>query len=158
MLASVTEEEVRTTFAEKDVGVFMVFFRHNMTGTPLLERVARALLKQIVRMKLNIPEDLEKSAEKHYYGPETTFELSAILNVLNNHLPNFSKPSLFLMTWTRSPMKLLAKLSQTFIRLRRERPLTIMKAEHAIGLAVGRNELSPHEIIPGTHLSLGVPV
>lgn len=61
ILASVTVDDLRIQTAGQDVGVFVIYCKHDRPDTQSAEKLAGALLRQYVQMKAGrIPSDLEE--------------------------------------------------------------------------------------------------
>lgn len=91
ILASVAVDDLRMQLAGPDVGIFVIFCKHDRPDTHSAEKLAMAMLRQLVQIKGGlIPSDLEELLEKHYYTNDTRPELGEVLKVINAHLPVFS--------------------------------------------------------------------
>lgn len=91
ILASMAVDDLRTQLAGQDVGIFVIYCKHDRPDTHSVEKLAMAMLRQLVQIKAClIPSDLEEVLKKHYYTNDTKPELGEVLKVLNAHLPAFS--------------------------------------------------------------------
>ena len=92
VLASVAVDNLRMTFSGQDVGVFVIYCKHDKPDAYTVPNLARTLIKQLVQMRSGtIPPDLEKLLEEHYYTKDTKPEVQKVVDVLNANLPKYSK-------------------------------------------------------------------
>lgn len=91
ILASVTVDDLRIQTAGQDVGVFVIYCKHDRPDTQSVEKLARALLRQYVQMKAGrIPSDLEELLDRCYYKSIQKPQESEIWKIVNANLKNFA--------------------------------------------------------------------
>ena len=91
ILASVAIDDLRMQTAGQDVGIFIIYCKHDRPDTHSVEKLAMTILRQIVQIKAGlIPSDLEDLLTTHYYTKDTKPELDEVLKIINSLLPAFS--------------------------------------------------------------------
>ena len=91
ILASVAIDDLRKQMVGQDVGILLLYCKHDRPDTYSTEKLAMALLRQLIQIKKGlIPPDLEELLEKHYYTNDTRPALDEVLKVMNTHLSAFS--------------------------------------------------------------------
>lgn len=91
ILASAAIDDLRMDTAGRDTAVFIMYCKHDRPDTHSVDKLATALLRQLIQLKAcQIPPDLEELLDRHYYTNETKPTLEEVLKVINAHLPTFS--------------------------------------------------------------------
>ena len=91
ILASVATDDLRMQTAGQDVGIFIIYCKHDRPDTHSVEKLAMTIIRQVVQIKAGlIPPDLEDLLTTHYYTKDTKPELGEVLKILNTLLPTFS--------------------------------------------------------------------
>ena len=91
ILASVAIDDLRMQTAGQDVGIFIIYCKHDRPDTHSVEKLAMTILRQVVQIKAGlIPPDLEDLLTTHYYTKDTKPELDEVLKIVNSLLPTFS--------------------------------------------------------------------
>ncbi|KAL8831429.1 MAG: hypothetical protein Q9191_000873 [Dirinaria sp. TL-2023a] len=91
ILASAAIDDLRMDTAGQNTAVFVIYCKHDRSDTHSVDKLAMALLRQLIQLKAcQIPPDLEELLDRHYYTNETKPNLEEVLKVINAHLPTFS--------------------------------------------------------------------
>ncbi|KAL8786436.1 MAG: hypothetical protein Q9195_008206 [Heterodermia aff. obscurata] len=91
ILASVAIDDLRMQTAGQDVGIFIIYCKHDRPDTHSVEKLAMTILRQVVQIKAGlIPPELEELLTTHYYTKDTKPDLDEVLKVVNSLLPTFS--------------------------------------------------------------------
>ncbi|KAF7509316.1 hypothetical protein GJ744_008210 [Endocarpon pusillum] len=91
ILASMAIYDLRIQTAGQDVGIFILYCKHDRPDTHSAQKLAMTMLRQLIQIRAGlIPPNLEKLLEKHYYTNDTTPDFNEVLEVINAQLPTFS--------------------------------------------------------------------
>ena len=91
ILASAAIDDLRTHTAGQNAGIFTIYCKHDRPDTHSVEKLAMAILRQLVQIKAGlIPPDLEELLKTHYYTNDTKPDLGEVLKIINGQLPTFS--------------------------------------------------------------------
>ena len=91
ILASVAIDDLRRQTAGQDVGIFIIYCKHDRPDTHSVEKLAMTIMRQVVQIKAGlIPSDLEELLTTHYYTKDTKPELDEVLKIINSLLRTFS--------------------------------------------------------------------
>ena len=91
ILASVAIDDLQRYTAGQDVGIFIIYCKHDRPDTHSVEKLAMTIVRQVVQIKDGlIPSDLEELLTTHYYTKDTKPGVNEVLKIINSLLPTFS--------------------------------------------------------------------
>ncbi|MCJ1358427.1 MAG: hypothetical protein MMC33_008427 [Icmadophila ericetorum] len=92
VLVSVVVDTLRMTVSSRDVGISMIYCKHDKPDSHEMLKVAMTLLKQVVQIRAGrILLELEKLLKEHLHTKDTRPDLTRVLEVLNALLSKYSE-------------------------------------------------------------------